>query len=234
MTKMSPEGPAGSTPSQEQLPARIAQAHRVVCSRGVAQPGSAPQWGCGGREFESRRPDQSDTFPLPGQTRQPGPFRTLAKSGLLGLALALAACGSDDPRLAFDRGQYDRAQTLSRAAAAQGNLEAMNLLGIQYYLGAGPARDFSEARQWFEKAAWGGNTQGQLNLGMLYLRGLGVERDLERAYAWMERARLGGNPRAPHYLEIIALQITPNQIMFARGMLAEEEKARARASDQAQ
>ena len=27
-------------------------------SRGVAQPGSAPQWGCGGRRFKSSRPDQ--------------------------------------------------------------------------------------------------------------------------------------------------------------------------------
>ena len=26
--------------------------------RGVAQPGSAPQWGCGGRGFKSLRPDQ--------------------------------------------------------------------------------------------------------------------------------------------------------------------------------
>ena len=26
--------------------------------RGVAQPGSAPQWGCGGRRFKSSRPDQ--------------------------------------------------------------------------------------------------------------------------------------------------------------------------------
>ena len=25
--------------------------------RGVAQPGSAPAWGAGGREFKSRRPD---------------------------------------------------------------------------------------------------------------------------------------------------------------------------------
>lgn len=25
--------------------------------RGVAQSGSAPQWGCGGRRFESSRPD---------------------------------------------------------------------------------------------------------------------------------------------------------------------------------
>src|SRR5881628_2848517 len=29
--------------------------------RGVAQPGSVPAWGAGGREFKSRRPDQSPT-----------------------------------------------------------------------------------------------------------------------------------------------------------------------------
>ena len=29
-----------------------------LCRRGVAQPGSAPDLGSGGREFESRRPDQ--------------------------------------------------------------------------------------------------------------------------------------------------------------------------------
>jgi hypothetical protein len=28
--------------------------------RGVAQPGSAPQWGCGGRRFKSSRPDQKN------------------------------------------------------------------------------------------------------------------------------------------------------------------------------
>jgi hypothetical protein len=31
----------------------------VLQSRGVAQPGSAPALGAGGREFESRRPDHS-------------------------------------------------------------------------------------------------------------------------------------------------------------------------------
>ncbi len=30
---------------------------RIFPRRGVAQPGSAPEWGSGGREFESRRPD---------------------------------------------------------------------------------------------------------------------------------------------------------------------------------
>ena len=32
---------------------------RVVRPRGVAQPGSAPEWGSGGRAFESLRPDHS-------------------------------------------------------------------------------------------------------------------------------------------------------------------------------
>ena len=31
----------------------------------MAQPGSAPEWGSGGREFKSRRPDQLDTQKVP-------------------------------------------------------------------------------------------------------------------------------------------------------------------------
>ncbi len=36
-------------------PARRGKIHAL---RGVAQPGSVPAWGAGGREFKSRRPDQ--------------------------------------------------------------------------------------------------------------------------------------------------------------------------------
>ena len=36
-----------------------------LLSRGVAQPGSAPQWGCGGRRFESSHPDH-----FPGLSRK--------------------------------------------------------------------------------------------------------------------------------------------------------------------
>ena len=32
--------------------------HRRLYGRGVAQPGSAPAWGAGGRWFKSTRPDQ--------------------------------------------------------------------------------------------------------------------------------------------------------------------------------
>src|SRR5690348_8303306 len=37
-------------------------------SRGVAQPGSASHWGCGGRWFESSRPDQSRHRPSGGRS----------------------------------------------------------------------------------------------------------------------------------------------------------------------
>ena len=35
----------------------ITSSRRLRGRRGVAQPGSAPHWGCGGRRFESGRPD---------------------------------------------------------------------------------------------------------------------------------------------------------------------------------
>ena len=31
----------------------------LSCFRGVAQPGSVPAWGAGGRRFKSSRPDQN-------------------------------------------------------------------------------------------------------------------------------------------------------------------------------
>src|SRR5438128_1625944 len=34
----------------------------MAASRGVAQPGSAPEWGSGGRKFESCRPDHFSSY----------------------------------------------------------------------------------------------------------------------------------------------------------------------------
>ena len=45
--------------------------------RGVAQSGSAPHWGCGGRRFKSCRPDHF--FPLPK------PFKTVRRQVPRGL-----------------------------------------------------------------------------------------------------------------------------------------------------
>ena len=49
----------------------------VGCGRDVAQPGSAPEWGSGGRGFKSRRPDYlrsgGATFGAGGATLAPVP-----------------------------------------------------------------------------------------------------------------------------------------------------------------
>ena len=61
------EVPAWFSPATIRAP-RIIESQ--ASSRGVAQPGSAPAWGAGGRGFESRRPDHF-AIPEPGQ----GPAR---------------------------------------------------------------------------------------------------------------------------------------------------------------
>ncbi len=92
----------------------------------------------------------------------------------------------------------------------------MNLLGVQYYLGAGVPRDFAAARRWFESAALKNDLNAQCNIAMLYLRGLGGAQDFMRAYAWFERADQGGNPRAKAYLAVMGDSLTPNQITKGR------------------
>ncbi len=47
-----------TTPENPEV-VELPQAVEKKISRDVAQSGSAPEWGSGGREFESRRPDQS-------------------------------------------------------------------------------------------------------------------------------------------------------------------------------
>ena len=49
--------------------------------RGVAQPGSAPQWGCGGRRFKSSRPDQLTTK-IGSLTRQGEAIFLLMRAGI--------------------------------------------------------------------------------------------------------------------------------------------------------
>ncbi len=41
---------------------RLLGRQRRTDGRDVAQPGSASHWGCGGRRFESSRPDQFQSF----------------------------------------------------------------------------------------------------------------------------------------------------------------------------
>jgi TPR repeat protein len=76
---------------------------------------------------------------------------------------------------------------LFQKAAAAGNTDAMNQVGVMYRDGLGAGQDYSTARDWFQKAADAGNNLAMNNLGVLYETGKGVVQDMPRRENGMRR-----------------------------------------------
>ena len=175
----------------------------------MAQPGSAPQWGCGGRRFESSRPDQC---------------LFLAVLPLVALLLSLSACDSRplSAEAAFAAGRYDLAYSLCRGPAERGEAAAQNLLGLHYYLGLGAPRDLPRAFRWFEAAAKQGHPEGQRHLGIMYYNGYGVGQSYFHAFLWYYAAYRQGSPGAKRYLDALSgdNKLTPNQMNQAKSEAA--------------
>jgi TPR repeat protein len=74
-------------------------------------------------------------------------------------------------------------------------------LGTFYLFGRGVARDYNQARQWYEKSAAMGNAEAMNGLGAIYENGLGVTRDHVQAHQWYERGAEGGSEGAKKSLE---------------------------------
>lgn len=136
---------------------------------------------------------------------------------VMAVIACLTACGTaSDPVALFEQGDYDDAFALFSERAADGDIVAINYVGMHYYLGAGVERDFPEAFKWFERAALAGHPGAQRNLGVMYLRGLGVTLDNHQAYGWLYHAREGGNAGANDYLLMMSDNVTPNAAGVAR------------------
>ncbi len=148
-------------------------------------------------------------------------FRSALMVAILLLMSLLFACSAERvPWQRFVAADYaDSFKTYLRMAD-KGDAEAMNFVGIHYYLGTGVTRDFALAAQWFERAALAHNANAARNLGTLYLRGLGVPKNNVYAYGWLHQAQISGNARAGRYLEQAEQLITPNQTMSARRWMA--------------
>jgi tetratricopeptide (TPR) repeat protein len=116
----------------------------------------------------------------------------------------------------YDSGQYAPALPLFQQAAAQGNANAQNHLGLMYMNGFGVRTDYAQALSWYNKAAAQGNYSGECNLGIMYDRGLGVPKDKVTAYMWYLLATQSGSPLAPKNARILAPQLTPQQLNEAQ------------------
>ena len=72
-------------------------------------------------------------------------------------------------------------------AADAGDAEAMNSLGVLYFMGTQVPRDYATALLWLQKAIDGGSSDAMSNLATMYLLGTGVPRDPVNAFQWFGR-----------------------------------------------
>src|ERR1035437_373053 len=103
-----------------------------------------------------------------------------------------------------------------RKAAEQNFAGAQTCLGLCYANGDGVAKDKLEAVKWYRKAAEQNESAAQYNLANCYARGNGVPIDYVEAYKWWNLAAAQGNEDAKKGRNIIASEMTPEQIAEAQ------------------
>lgn len=107
--------------------------------------------------------------------------------------------------------------------ARQGDPQAQAFVGYLYETGQGVRQDFSQAAQWYWKAAEQGNPAAQYQLGTMYHLGKGVSQNYVMAYMWLDLAASRGNPNAREIRRVVAAKMDPADIAEAKRM-AEEWK----------
>lgn len=120
-------------------------------------------------------PDETVTQPqggAPASSSQNGPDNYQPSADLMS---ALAA---------YEKQDFTTAVRLAKAAAAQGDSGAQQLLGGLYSFGRGVPQDHAEAARYYRLAAAQGWSEAMNNLGRAYETGQGVPRDPVEALKW--------------------------------------------------
>lgn len=73
---------------------------------------------------------------------------------------------------------------------------SMNRIGLLFTFDDGIPQDFSQAKNWFEKAAKEGSGDGMQNLADAYYFGKGTTKSYEKAKYWYEQAMVNGHASA--------------------------------------
>jgi TPR repeat protein len=120
---------------------------------------------------------------------------------------------------------YAEAVHWYKLAATQGLAIAQSNLGVKYENGQGVVQDYAEAISWYKLAAAQGLASAQSNLGAMYYNGQGVVQDYTRAHMWFNLAAVKGYSVGVKNRDMIAKQMTQQQIAEAQ-KLARECQAR--------
>lgn len=124
---------------------------------------------------------------------------------------------------ANDFGESDAVLRENILPARQGDPQAQVFVGYLYETGQGVAQNFSQAAQWYWKAAEQGNPVAQFQLGNMYHLGKGVTQNYVMAYMWLDLAASRGNANAREIRRVVAAKMDPADIAEAKRM-AEEWK----------
>ena len=107
----------------------------------------------------------------------------------------------DETRQLIAQHDYTQALSVTKAAAATGNTEALAILGQMYLSGQqGVPQDYAQAYRYFWQAAKQKNPSGLFNLGLMYWQGMGVAKQPEKALTYFKAAREAGHMKAGRYI----------------------------------
>jgi len=148
---------------------------------------------------------------LPGQVRKLG-SSSMFMSARRPVRTTQADCEiRGGEYVASDRANYQTALKVWLGQAESGNADAQNYVGEIYLKGLGTPPDYTQAAQWFEKAAAQGSRRARINLGYMYEQGLGVAQDTAKALNQYRDAS----------------GIAGDKLVFASSVTAEVQQAKA-------
>jgi TPR repeat protein len=140
-------------------------------------------------------------------------YAKAAEQGDAGAQFALSGMHFNGEGVTQD---YKQAAYWCTKAAEQGNAFAQLNLGLIYFNGWGVPQDYKQAAHWYTKAAEQGHVDAQNNLGLMYITGQGVVQDYKQAYVWLNLAAAQGDEDAIEGRDIIAKELTPQQLSEAQ------------------
>ena len=141
--------------------------------------------------------------------------RAGAERGEVEAQMALAERYATGRGVAMD---LEQAAQWYRRAAEQGDSESQYRLALLYDYGAGVSADSAQAVAWLRKAAEQGESRAFRILGAFYAKGEVVDRDVVQSYMWFNISALRGDLVAQKFREIIAITMTPAEIILAEKM----------------
>lgn len=105
--------------------------------------------------------------------------------------------------------------------AEQGLADSQHKLGLMYFHGEGVPRDHDEGFKWFRKAAEQGHADAQVALGLRWHVPLATPQLHMEAYMWYNLAAAQGHEGARRLKDILAKEMTKEQIAEAQKMSRE-------------